>query len=169
MSQTLDIRERQVGERTFELPGKVSAVLSRVLPSSLLLFVARLGIASIFFLAGRTKVEGFLTITPTTYELFTSEYALPVIPPELAAQLATGAEHLLPLLLVLGLQTRSAAAALLGMIAVIQIFVYPAAWPTHLSWAGLLLPLIAQGGGTWSLDHLLRRRRESRRTFSQLR
>ena len=132
--------------------------LAHLLPQSLLLFVARAGIAAIFFLAGRTKVEGLLTIKSSTYELFRSEYALPLIPPELAAHLATGAEHVLPILLVLGLFTRPAAAMLLGMTAVIEIFVYPDAWPTHLSWAGLLLPLIAHGGGAWSLDHFWSRR-----------
>jgi len=62
---------------------------------------------------------------------------------------------LFPILLVLGLLTRSSATALLAMTLVIEIFVYPDAWPTHLSWAGLLLPLIAYGGGAWSLDRLL--------------
>jgi putative oxidoreductase len=126
--------------------------LERLLPQDLLLLVARLGIAAIFFLSGRTKVEGLLTVTPATYDLFRTEYALPLLPPELAAHAAAYAEHLFPLLLVLGLFTRPAAAALLGMTLVIQIFVYPDAWPTHLSWAGLLLPLIAHGGGAWSLD-----------------
>jgi putative oxidoreductase len=130
----------------------VTVLLQRALPPALLLLVARFGIAAIFFLSGRTKVHGFLTIKASTYELFRSEYALPLIPPELAAHLATYAEHLCPVLLVLGLFTRSAAAALLGMTAVIEIFVYPDAWPTHLSWAGLLLPLIAYGAGAWSLD-----------------
>jgi putative oxidoreductase len=130
----------------------VTALLQRALPPALLQLVARFGIAAIFFLSGRTKVHGFLTIKASTYELFRSEYALPLIPPELAAHLATYAEHLCPLLLVLGLFTRPAAAVLLGMTAVIEIFVYPDAWPTHLSWAGLLLPLIAYGAGAWSLD-----------------
>lgn len=130
----------------------------RILPPALLLLVARLGIASVFFLSGRTKVEGLLTIKDTTYELFRAEYALPLIPPDLAAQLATVSEHLFPILLVLGLFTRPAALALLGMTAVIEIFVYPDAWATHLSWAGLLLPLIARGGGRWSLDAMLWRR-----------
>lgn len=128
----------------------------RVLPDALLLLVARVGIAAVFFLSGRTKVEGFLTIKPSTYDLFRSEYALPLISPELAAHIAAYSEHLFPVLLVLGLFTRYAAAALLGMTLVIEIFVYPDAWPTHLSWAGLLLPLIARGGGAWSLDHLHR-------------
>ena len=135
-----------------------AAWLARVLPDALLLLVARLGIAAVFFLSGRTKVEGLLTIKPSTYELFRSEYALPLISPELAAHLAAYSEHLFPILLVLGLFTRYAAVALFGMTAVIEIFVYPNAWPTHLSWAGLLLPLIAKGGGAWSLDQLLRRK-----------
>lgn len=132
--------------------------LQRLLGDSVLCLVARLGIASIFFLSGRTKVEGFLSITPSTYELFQSEYALPLLSPWLAAHLATYAEHLFPLLLVLGLFTRLAALALLGMTLVIEIFVYPDAWSVHLSWAGLLLLLIARGAGKLSLDQLLRLR-----------
>lgn len=128
----------------------------RLLNESLVYLVARLGIASVFFMSGRTKVEGFLTLTPSTFELFRTEYVLPLIPPHIAAYLATYAEHLFPLLLVLGLFTRGAALALLGMTLVIEIFVYPDAWPTHLSWAGLLLLLVARGGGAWSLDRLLR-------------
>lgn len=148
-----------VGQSAPAASGTVGAALQRLLPPALLLLLARAGIASVFFLSGRTKVDGFLAIKATTYSLFASEYALPLVPPELAAQLATWSEHLFPILLVLGLLTRTAAAALLGMTAVIEIFVYPDAWPTHLSWAGLLLPLIAQGGGAWSLDHVLRRAR----------
>ncbi|MBM7127332.1 DoxX family protein [Dyella flava] len=130
--------------------------LSRVLPESLLLLVARFGIAAVFFQSGRTKVEGFLTIKPSTYDLFATDYKLPLIPSDIAARMATGAEHLFPILLVLGLFTRLSALALLGMTTVIEVFVYPDAWPTHLSWAGLMLPLIARGGGTWSLDRLRR-------------
>jgi putative oxidoreductase len=132
---------------------------THLLPDALLLLVARLGIAAVFFQSGRTKVEGFLSIKPSTYDLFASEYRLPLIPSEWAARLATGAEHLFPLLLVLGLSTRISALALLGMTTVIEIFVYPDAWPTHLSWAALLLPLAVRGGGRWSLDQLLRQRR----------
>lgn len=136
--------------------GRLSETISNVLSPSLLLMVQRLGIAAIFFQSGRTKVEGLFTIPDTTVELFRSEYALPLLPPDNAAFLAAGAEHLFPILLVLGLFTRLSAAALLGMTLVIQVFVYPDAWPTHLSWAGLLLPLIALGGGRFSLDRLLR-------------
>jgi len=128
----------------------------RALPLSLLLLVQRLGIAAIFFLSGRTKVDGLLTVSDGAIELFTYEYALPLISPNIAAHAATYSEHLFPLLLALGLMTRLSAAALLAMTVVIQIFVYPDAWPTHLSWAGLLLPLIAFGGGSLSLDRAIR-------------
>lgn len=127
--------------------------LRAVMPSALLL-VARVGIAAVFFLSGRTKVSGLLTLKPSTLQLFQYEYALPLLPSDLAAHLATYGEHLFPILLVLGLATRPAAAALLAMTAVIEIFVYPNAWPTHLTWAGLLLPLVVYGAGRWSLDEL---------------
>lgn len=130
-------------------------MIQRLLPEALLLLVARLAIAAVFFLSGRTKVTGFLSLKPSTYALFRSEYTLPLIPPVGAAHLATYAEHLFPLLLVLGLLTRPAAAGLLGMTLVIEVFVYPDAWPVHLTWAGLLLPLLAYGGGAWSMDRLL--------------
>ncbi len=130
-----------------------SLPLDAILP-----LVARLAVASVFFLSGRTKVEGLLTIKDSTYELFRSEYALPLVKPEVAAVMATCLEHAAPILLVLGLGTRWAALALLGMTTVIEIFVYPAAWPTHLTWAGLLLPLVCHGAGPWSLDRLLSRR-----------
>lgn len=134
----------------------LASVATRALPSSLLLFVARLGIAAIFFFSGRTKVEGFLTITDSARDLFETEYRLPLLSPDLAVHLATYAEHLLPLLLVLGLFTRCAALGLFAMTLVIQVFVYPDAWPTHLSWAAILLPLIAYGAGRFSLDRALR-------------
>jgi len=133
----------------------IRARLTGALPDDALLLVDRVAVAAIFFLSGRTKVEGLFTIKPSTYELFRTEYALPLLPPELAAHMATTAEHLFPLLLVLGLCTRGAALGLLGMTAVIEVFVYPDAWPTHLSWAALLLPLVAKGGGRWALDQLM--------------
>ena len=129
--------------------------LQQRLPDALLLFTARIGIAAVFFLSGRTKVTGLLEITPEAYELFRNEYAVPLLSPSLAAHLATYSEHLFPVLLAFGLFTRVAAVGLLGMTLVIQTFVYPDAWSTHLSWAGLLLLLMARGGGAWSLDHVL--------------
>jgi putative oxidoreductase len=131
--------------------------VAALLPDALLLLVGRFAIASIFFLSGRTKVEGIFTITDSTYELFRTEYALPLLPSDVAAVMGTAAEHIFPILLVLGLGTRFSALALLMMTMVIEIFVYPDAWPMHLSWAAILLPLIARGGGRWSMDALLRK------------
>lgn len=127
----------------------------KALPLSFLLLVQRCGIAAIFFLSGRTKVSGWFTINDTAFELFRTDYKLPLVPPEIAAYAATFSEHFFPILLVLGLFTRYAALALLGMTTVIEIFVYPDAWPTHLSWAGLMLPVIAMGGGRFALDRLI--------------
>lgn len=124
-------------------------------PHSLLAVVNRTAIASIFWMSARTKVDGAFTISDSAYTLFRDEYKLPLLPPELAAQLATVAEHVFPVLLVLGLLTRLSALALLGMTVVIQVFVYPDAWPTHLSWAGLMLYLIGRGAGPVSLDRML--------------
>ena len=134
------------------LCSRAADLATRVISDNVLTLVARVAIAAIFFLSGRTKVSGFLDIKDSTYVLFQEEYHLPLVPPDLAAHLATYAEHFFPLLLILGLFTRGAALALLGMTTVIEIFVYPDAWPTHLSWAGLLLLLVARGGGKWSLD-----------------
>ena len=139
----------------FELLANTAA---KLLPPSLLLLVARLGIAAVFFMSGRTKIAdgSWLTLSDGAFELFRTDYKLPFISPIPAAYAATTAEHLFPILLVLGLFTRFSAAGLLVMTSVIEIFVYPDAWPTHLSWAGLLLPLIALGGGKLSLDRALR-------------
>ena len=130
--------------------------LERVLTHDLLALVNRIAVAALFFFSGRTKVEGWLTVSNSAHALFRDEYRLPLVPPELAAHLAAYAEHLFPLLLMLGLLTRLSALSLLGMTLVIQIFVYPDAWPTHLSWAGLLLYIAARGPGRASLDYLLR-------------
>jgi putative oxidoreductase len=131
---------------------RVADRLSRWVGDSFLALCARFALAAIFFLSGRTKVEGLLTVSEGTYALFRDEYRVPLLAPELAAHLATYAEHLLPALLVLGLCTRLSALGLLAMTAVIQLFVYPDAWPTHLSWAALALYLAGRGGGALSLD-----------------
>lgn len=135
----------------------LTALLQRLTPHSLLALMARLALAGIFWASARTKVEGWFTISDGTYTLFREEYRLPLLPPELAAQLATVSEHLFAALLLLGLGTRLSALALLGMTLVIQLFVYPDAWPTHLSWAALMLYLAGRGGGWMALDHALAR------------
>lgn len=109
--------------------------------------------AAIFFASGRTKMDGW-QIADSTFFLFEHEYALPLIPSDIAAVAATVAEHVLPLLLFLGLATRLSAVGLLAMTAVIQIFVYPEAWQTHGLWAACLLAVAVRGPGRLSLDHL---------------
>lgn len=125
------------------------------IPADLVALMLRLFPAVVFWQSGRTKVEG-LRIRDQTWFLFQHEYALPLIPSNWAAVLATLAEHALPVLLVLGLMTRLSALGLLAMTIVIQIFVYPGAWVTHGLWAACLLALAARGPGRLSLDHLLR-------------
>ena len=141
---------------TGSLYARASGLAQRILSPSLLLLTQRLGIAAIFWLSARTKVEGWVTISDSTYELFRTEYAGVPLPPEFAAVAATVSEHVFAVALVVGLFTRLSALALLGMTLVIQLFVYPDAWPTHLSWAGLLLYLLGRGAGTLSLDRMLR-------------
>ncbi len=134
---------------------RCATIAARALPDELLLLVGRLAIGAVFFLSGRTKVEGVLTVTDSTVELFRSEYALPLANPVIAAHAAAYAEHLFPALIVFGLLTRPAAMGLLAMTAVIQVFVYPDAWPTHLTWAAILLWLIGRGAGRFSVDRAL--------------
>jgi putative oxidoreductase len=134
----------------------LEAMAARLLPPWLLLLIVRVGIANVFWMSGRTKVEGFLTLKETTFYLFEEEYRVPLIPSDIAAYAATYAEHILPVLLVLGLFTRFSALALLGMVLVIQVFVLPTGWPVHLLWAGALLILLRYGAGVFGLDRLLR-------------
>ena len=134
---------------------RAAAALERWIGIDLVLAVSRLGIGAVFFDSARTKVDGFLHVTDGAVALFRDEYRLPIVDPALAAHAAAYAEHLFPLLLVLGLAARFSALALLGMTLVIEVFVYPDAWPTHLSWAAPLLLLAARGGGAWSLDRAL--------------
>lgn len=131
---------------------RAAAALERWIGLDFVLLVSRIGIAAVFFYSGRTKVTGWLSVSDGAVALFRDEYRLPLVDPVLAAHAAAYAEHLLPILLVLGLGTRLAALALLAMTLVIEVFVYPDAWPTHLSWAAPLLLLAARGGGAISLD-----------------
>ena len=111
----------------------------------------RFAVATVFWNSAMAKLANW----ETTLSLFSDEYQLPLIPPEIAAYLATSVEISTPVLLVLGLLTRPAALVLLAMTAVIEIFVYPQAWPTHIQWAAMLLVLLCRGPGGLSLDQLL--------------
>ena len=132
------------------------------IPQSLVSLVARLAVAKVFWTSGQTKVDGFFHISDNTFYLFAEEYKVPLLPPDLAAYLSTVAEHVFPVLLLIGLASRLSALALLGMTAVIQLFVYPTGWPEHILWATALLVIIARGPGALSLDHLIWRKGGSR-------
>lgn len=121
-----------------------------------LLLLARGCIGATFWMSGQTKVEGW-RLTESAVYLFQEEYRLPFLDPVVAAGAAAIAEHLLPLLLLVGLGSRFAATGLLVMTLVIQLFVYPSAWSTHGAWAVALLLVMGQGGGRLTLDHLIRR------------
>jgi putative oxidoreductase len=144
--------------------------LCQRIPHSAIALLARFSLAAVFWNSGQTKIEGLAInlvggdfalgwphLSDSAVALFKDEYHLPLLPPDLAATLAAGAEHGLALLLLLGLASRLSALGLLGMTAVIQLLVYPGAYATHGTWAALLLLLIARGPGVWSLDHALGR------------
>ena len=124
-----------------------------------------------FWKSGQTKIQGLSidivnrdftlgwpSLSDSVISLFKDEYRLPLIAPEIAAPMAAFAEHFFPLLILLGLATRLSALALLGMTLTIQLFVYPDAYPTHGTWAAVLLYLMLYGPGKLSLDHWLVRR-----------
>lgn len=141
---------------------RLTAWLASRLPEGLALLVTRAALAGIFWRSGRTKVEegSALSISENAYFLFEYEYTGLPIPPDIAAPMATYAEHLFPILLAAGLFTRFAALSLLIMTLVIQIFVYPEAWwTTHILWVAMAAILVSRGGGMLSLDALLASRR----------
>jgi putative oxidoreductase len=144
---------------------RLHAALSRI-PHSAIALLARFSIAAVFWKSGQTKVEGFAIdlvegrfelgwprLSASAVDLFRDEYRLPLLPPEWAATLAALGEHVLPALLLVGLATRFSALGLLAMTTVIQVFVYPGAYPTHGTWAAVLLWLVAAGPGRVSIDH----------------
>ncbi|MFC6339328.1 DoxX family membrane protein [Pseudomonas sp. CCM 7891] len=141
------------------------------IPYSLIAFIARFSIAAVFWKSGQTKVEGFAVdlisgtfqpgvphLASSTLPLFRSEYRVPLLSPEVAAHMAAFAEHVFPLLILVGFATRFSALALLGMTLTIQLFIYPDAYPTHGTWSALLLLLMANGPGRLSIDQLIARR-----------
>ncbi|MBF6026713.1 DoxX family protein [Pseudomonas sp. P115] len=141
------------------------------IPYSLIAFIARFSIAAVFWKSGQTKVEGFAVdliggafqlgeprLAASTLPLFRSEYHVPLLSPEVAAHMAAFAEHFFPMLILVGLATRFSALALIGMTLVIQLFVYPDAYPTHGTWIAVLLLMVAKGPGRLSIDHMVARR-----------
>ncbi len=132
---------------------RVIGWLERV-PYSLLALPLRFAIATVFWNSGTTKLANW----DATLQLFEDEYKVPLLPPDIAAHLGASIELSTPVLLVLGFLTRPAALVLLGMTTIIEVFVYPRAWPTHIQWAAMLLVLLCRGGGSFSVDHWLRQR-----------
>jgi putative oxidoreductase len=128
--------------------------LERV-PIALPVLVMRLSIALVFWRSGQAKLPFG---NDTILTLFREEYRLPLLPPELAAYLATAIELSCPVLLVIGFLTRPAAAILLAQTLIIQILIYPMNYPDHLLWAGPLLYLLLRGPGAWSFDAAIRDR-----------
>lgn len=130
------------------------------IPHALIGLVGRLSIGLVFWNSGRTKVDGWniFAVNDKTRFLFQEEYKVPLLSPELAALMAQVAEHVLPVLLFVGLATRLSAFGLLCMTLVIQIFVYPNAYVLHGTWVAILLMLMRYGPGSISLDHLIGRR-----------
>lgn len=126
--------------------------LERV-PLSLIQLAMRIGVGAVFFNAGLLKYNSW----EFTVKLFEDEYRVPLLDPAVAARLAMVQELTLPVLLFLGLATRAATVPMLGMIAVIQTFVYPNAWTEHLVWSSILVFLLTRGPGILSLDHLIDR------------
>ena len=166
---TTDVRA-QGGGAIAGLIRAIHAVLTRI-PDTLIATVARFSIAAVFWKSGQTKIEGLAVdivsgefvlgwprLSDSALFLFQEEYRLPLLPPELAAMAAASAEHLFPILLLLGLATRLSALALLVMTLTIQILVYPSAYPVHGVWAAVLLYLMSHGPGRLSLDHWLAQR-----------
>lgn len=149
--------------------------LYQAIPDNLILLVTRVAVASVFWRSVQTKISGgevfgqslqFWNLSQSTFMLFRYEYQLPLLPYRIAAYAGTFAEFFFALLLILGLATRLSALGLLGVTAVIQFFVFPDAWPTHILWFAMLLVLLKQGSGAWSIDHLIGRQLAGSQTVS---
>lgn len=160
-------------KKEFVIPSLLDSIISLMsrIPNSLIALIGRFSIAAVFWKSGQTKVEGFAIdiisgefqigwphLTDGALDLFKTEYRVPLLPTDIAAHMAAFGEHFFPIFILIGLATRFSSLALLGMTAVIQIFVYPGAYPTHGTWATILLYLIAKGPGALSVDHLISKR-----------
>ena len=145
------MREASEGRLTALWP-RLTGLLER-LPLALILLTGRITVASVFLKSGLLKLQSW----DVAVQLFRDEYRVPVLPPEIAAQLASAFEIGCSVLLIAGLFSRLATLPLIGMVAVIQTFVYPDAWTDHLMWASLLVLILTRGPGAISLDALIGR------------
>ena len=157
MTQQVQAKADTPISTALKLISSAIALLDRI-PASFFALMMRVAIFLVFFQSARTKVEGFMTIKESTFYLFQHDYALPFVPYKLGAYMATFNEHVFSVLILFGLATRLSSLVLFGMTMVIEIFVYPDAYVVHLTWASMLVYLIARGPGAVSLDHLIRRK-----------
>jgi putative oxidoreductase len=126
--------------------------LSRV-PLSIIQLAMRIGVGSVFLKAGLLKYQSW----DLTVKLFQDEYKVPVLDPAIAARIAMFNELTFSVLLMVGLATRVATLPFLGMLFVIQTFVYPDSWTDTLVWGSILVMLLTRGGGAISLDRIIDR------------
>lgn len=173
----MNTRVEQLNAKAVSQAGLIPSLIRQFIsictriPNTLLAFVARFSIAAVFWKSGETKIQGFAVdivnreftlgwprLSDSVVDLFRDEYHLPLVPPEIAATMAAFAEHFFPILILLGIATRLSALGLLGMTMTIQLFVYPDAYPTHGTWAAVLLYLMVHGPGKLSVDHWIARR-----------
>lgn len=130
-------------------------------PQSMTMLMARIGLALPFWYSGLTKWDGFLNLSFGARTLFAEEYKLhlfgaeiPFPMPDLFATLAGIGEVTFPVLLVLGIGTRYAALALIGMTLIVQL-TEPDGWAIHLTWLAMELAIVTFGPGKIALDYLL--------------
>ena len=138
--------------RLMKMIGAIIGLFDRI-PYWLIALTARIALAQVFW----SSAQSHLANWDTTLYMFGETYQVPLLPPDLAAYLAVAMELVTPPLLVLGLATRFTALALFGMTMVIEVFVFPEAWPTHIQWAAMQLVLMGRGAGSLSLDALIQR------------
>ena len=127
-------------------------------PRAVLDLGLRVGVGMVFLKSALTKLDDSWRVSDTAIALFQDEYKVPLLPPEIAAYLGAANELFASLMIILGLGARLGAAALLGLVAVIQFLVYPGNWAEHLMWASLLVYVLTRGPGVLSADHLIARR-----------
>jgi putative oxidoreductase len=126
---------------------------------SLLLLGTRLYVAWQFLKSGWLKVTDW----ETTLFLFKDEYHTPLLPSVAAAMAGTFGELVFPVLLILGLLTRYAAAGLfaVNVVAVVSYAHvlysegFEAAIGQHYLWGFMLLVVAIYGPGAWSADRWL--------------
>ena len=152
---TMDMPYRSA-KHPLALADRAIALLNAT-PYSVIALVARAAAFSVFFRSGVQKLSDW----NSTLLLFENEYHVPVLPPHFAAYLAAGLELGASVLILVGLATRLSVLALLGMVLVIQTFIYPEAWPDHIQWVAFMFILLARGPGRVSLDAVIERWRRS--------